>query len=467
MLNKVKAYIDKEKLLNKQKLYLVGLSGGTDSVSLLLILQQLGYRIEAAHCNFNLRGEESIRDEQFCIDLCSKLNIKLHIIHFDTMSYAELHKVSIEMAARELRYKYFTDLSRDIDAEGVCIAHHRDDSVETVFLNLVRGTGLKGLQGIRPKNGNIIRPLLNCQRSELEDYLTGQGESYITDSSNLKDDVKRNKLRINILPQLREINPSIDKTIARMSQNIIEAGRIINASISGILPSLLQGQAEQVAFFTHILYNVEQNASPEQRPKLAIFDKEVIKAFPSSEYLLFFLLQPFRFNSVQIQEVNASLDVHSGKSWTSDGYELVLDRDALILSATDGMQKGKTMKFPETGKYVFSDALTISIEEKTIDKSFIIPKSRQQIAVDADNINFPITCRTVTTGDRFIPFGMNGSKLVSDYLTDIKLNLIDKRSQLVLVDASERIVWVLGLRSDNRFKITPETKRAILISLQA
>ena len=182
-MERVAAYIQKEGLLSREGLHIVALSGGADSVALLLILHRLGYRIEAAHCNFHLRGEESDRDETFVKSLCKEHNIPLHLIHFDTAEYASLHQVSIEMAARELRYRYFEQLRHDIGAETVCVAHHRDDAVETLLMNLLRGSGIHGLTGIRPQNGYIVRPLLCLSRQEVEAFLREAGQPFVNDST--------------------------------------------------------------------------------------------------------------------------------------------------------------------------------------------------------------------------------------------------------------------------------------------
>ena len=215
LLDKVTAFIEKHQLMNPDKLYLVALSGGRDSVALLLILRELGYRIEAVHCNFMLRGEESMRDEQFCRDLCLRINVPFHTVHFDTRAYSALHKVSIEMAARDLRYAHFKKLCGDIHAAGVCVAHHMDDSVETILLNLLRGTGIHGLTGIAPRRDNILRPLLGVRRKELEDYLAFHGQEYVDDSTNFVPDVNRNRLRLSVFPLLREINPAFVENIYR------------------------------------------------------------------------------------------------------------------------------------------------------------------------------------------------------------------------------------------------------------
>ena len=228
MKQKVSEYIRKRGLLKPEGHYLVALSGGADSVCLLLLLKQLGYSVEAIHCNFHLRGEESGRDESFCRQLCDEQQIKLHLVHFDTQAYAQLHKVSIEMAARQLRYRHFAHLCCDLQFQGVCVAHHQDDVAETVLMNLIRGTGIKGLSGIKPLqsmifqlNGQddstfqlpIIRPMLCVSRDEITDFLNQIGQTYVTDSTNLIPDVQRNKIRLQVLPLLREINPSVSRNI--------------------------------------------------------------------------------------------------------------------------------------------------------------------------------------------------------------------------------------------------------------
>ena len=228
MWSKVEAYINKHKLLETSNLYLAALSGGADSVALLLLLKEGGFNVHAAHCNFRLRGAESDRDEAFCVELCRQQGVELHRAHFDTREYAAVHKVSIEMAARELRYRWFSQLREDIGASGVCVAHHRDDSVETVLLNLVRGTGLRGLTGIQPRNGDVLRPLLCVSRAEIEQYLTDRGQGYVTDSTNLEADVMRNKIRLQLIPLLKTLNPSVCSAIAQMADNVSGAQQVLD-----------------------------------------------------------------------------------------------------------------------------------------------------------------------------------------------------------------------------------------------
>ena len=214
MIYKVEKYIAKHNLLTKEKSVLVALSGGADSVALLVALLKLEYRIEAVHCNFHLRGEESNRDETFVRELCQRRGVKLHVIEFDTTQYAKEKGISIEMAARELRYDAFEKLRKETGAGAIAVAHHMDDSAETILLNLVRGTGIKGLHGIQPKNGYIVRPLLCVGREEIIDYLKWRNEQFVTDSTNLTSDYTRNKIRLEIIPKLAEINPSIKENLS-------------------------------------------------------------------------------------------------------------------------------------------------------------------------------------------------------------------------------------------------------------
>ena len=293
--------------------YIVALSGGADSVSLLFVLKhlehELGIDVEAAHCNFHLRGAESVRDEEFCKQLCERLSVPLHLIHFDTQAYADLHRVSIEMAARDLRYGYFENLRRDIKAQDICVAHHRDDSVETVLLNLVRGTGLRGLRGIQPRNGNIIRPLLSLSREDIMQYLDALGESYVTDSTNLHNDVKRNKIRLDVMPLLRELNPSVSQSIFGSSLRVGEALKVFDEAMK-----------RSIADVTATSPSHHLTISP---PHHLVISVERLKKQPSPEYTLHEILSSRGFASAQIEQIYGSLDTCSaGKIIASDSHEL-------------------------------------------------------------------------------------------------------------------------------------------------
>ena len=437
-MRKTIAKLDCKHLLRKEGKYLVALSGGADSVFLTHVLHRLGYAIDAAHCNFHLRGEESDRDEAFCKNLCKRLGIALHIVHFDTKTYADLHKVSIEMAARDLRYNYFEQLRKDIGADGICVAHHMEDSVETILLNIIRGTGLNGLTGISPRNGYILRPMLNVTRKEIEQYLDACGEEYVTDSTNLEAVALRNKIRLEVMPLLKIINPSVCEDIAKMSVRLTEASKVMDAA--------MQNAANRVC---------NDN----------IIDTGKLLNEVSPEMVLFHILSPYGFQPAQIENISSSLTcLKTGSTWKSDSHELLFNRGSLIIEKINNPET-REYKIPETGTYNLGDGLRISVKMVDIDDGFVIPKTSDTVAVDAEKVRFPLTIRHAANGDRFIPFGMKGSKLISDYLTDKKKTLFEKRQQRVITDAEGRVVWLIGERTDNRFRITGQSKKAVILSV--
>lgn len=440
MLKKIAHFIASNNLLVKEKKYLIALSGGADSVCLLLVLDKLGYNIEAVHCNFNLRGDESSRDEQFCIELCKKRNIKIHLAHFDTNSYALLHKISIEMAARNLRYSFFENLRHDVGADGICVAHNQNDCAETLIMNLIRGTGIKGLAGIMPKRDSIIRPLLCVSRDEIEDFLTKESQDYVTDSTNLDDFCVRNSIRLNIIPMMEKINPSVVQNIVRTAMRMNEANKVFNESIeasSSKVSDLIDGS----------LY----------------IDIRALKKEPSPEYTLFNILKNYRFNPEQIESIGYNLDFPTGTRFLSDTHQLVFDREKMIVTKIENNRI--SLKIPEHGKYIINDVKSIRIEKVIVNKEFNISKDNFTATLDSANVKFPLLLRNVENGDRFFPFGMKGSKLVSKYMTDKRFSLIDKQKQMVIEDASGNIIWLVGERTDERFKITNKTTYALVISI--
>lgn len=437
MLNKVSDFIAKHQLLSHDDLHLVALSGGADSVALLLILQQLGYRIEAVHCNFHLRGEESDRDEEFVKSLCERQKTPIHLIHFDTKEYASLHQVSVEMAARELRYGYFRQLCQDIGAVSVCVAHHRDDAVETLLMNLMRGSGIHGLTGIRPKNGPIVRPLLCVSREEIEQYLHSIGQDYVIDSTNLVDDVVRNKIRLRILPLLKEINPKVSENIYKTAQYLSEAEKVLDDSLEALKAEIIQCGHDGFPQTVSIPLLLKQS---------------------SPELFLHEWLSPYGFNTTQISQISARLIGESGREFHSSTHTLVIDRETLVLVPLHTAMK--TMIIPEEGRYRYDDNTCFDVK---LTNEISISKSSDCVTLDAKAVRFPLTIRPVLTGDRFCPYGMEGHRLVSDFMTDCKLSLIDKRRQLVVTDSDGQIIWLVGLRSDHRFRVTERTSTILQI----
>ncbi len=344
------------------------------------------------------------------------------------------------MAARELRYNDFERIMKEKDARAICIGHHRDDSIETVIMNLIRGTGLKGLTGIKPINGNIVRPLLSVSREEIESYLRERGQPYVTDKTNLETCYTRNKVRLNILPLMREINPSVDSSIIATAEHLQQAYEFYRSSIE-------QTRSKTVS---------------EEDGRLTV-DIENLKQTPSVEGFLFELLSPMGFNETQIANIAASLDSQPGSRFISDSHIVLKDRNKLIVTPlicetaeplTIRTIDGFTAILPDGRK------LKVSIKEA----GQPISKQTSTATFDADLLPDTLTVRVWREGDWFIPFGMKGRKLVSDYMTDCKISLADKERQLIVVER-ENIVWVLGRRSDNRYRVSDTTRQQLVLTI--
>lgn len=422
-IKKVSQFIEEKHLLSFGDKVLVALSGGADSVALLRVLLRLGYACEAAHCNFHLRGEESVRDERFVRALAERLGVPLHVIHFDTNAYAASHNVSVEMAARELRYDWFAKLRQECGAKVVAVAHHRDDSVETFLLNLVRGTGINGLRGIRPVNGDVVRPLLCVSRVEILDYLSSLGQDYVTDSTNLQDEFVRNKLRLNVIPMLETINPSVSDTIADTARRLSDVAQVYQEAI--------------------------QAAKQRVMPDGETIDIPALCREPGAQNLLFELLYPLGFNAAQVNDVFRALHGESGRMFYSREWVLLIDRNRLIRRPS-----GEVEPQPE-----------LCLERMEVNPPFSVPHNNKEAYVDAEKVQGELTLRKWQSGDKFIPFGMKGFKSVRNYLRDKKFSRFEKERQWVVCDG-DRIVWLVNERLDNRFRVTSETRFVINLKLK-
>lgn len=438
---KVGQYIAERQLLDGTSAVLVALSGGADSVALLCVLLELGYKVEAAHCNFHLRGDESDRDEAFCKDLCRKKNVPIHIAHFDTRAYAELHKVSIEMAARDLRYNYFSQLLGDLSFGAVCVAHHKDDSVETFLLNLLRGTGIDGLKGIAPKNGDIVRPLLCADREEILAYLGSIGQNFVVDSTNLEDDVQRNKVRLNVIPLLKQINPAASRNIAKAAERISDMIPIIDAAMSEARGRVC---SESDGSTTIDIAKLQLEISPET--------------------VLWNVLKDKGFSPSQVEQIASMRDARTGSEWTSATHSLTVDRGFMLVTPLSHKPQ-KSLRVQETGTYIYDETVKFSFSLTPVDAGFAVSRDADCVCLDAADIRFPLTVRPARNGDSFVPFGMRGRKLLSDFLTDRKVSLVEKRRQLVVADSDDRILWVAGIRPDNRFRIMETTRQALVLRM--
>lgn len=434
---RVSETIEHYHLLQSGEKILVALSGGADSVALLRVLLELGYTCVAVHCNFHLRGEESMRDENFVRALCRNYKVRLYVKDFDTTGYAKTHGVSIEMAARELRYAYFEEILRLEGIAKVAVAHHRDDNIETLLLNLVRGTGIKGLCGMAHYRDSVIRPLLDVSRDDILGYLETIDQNYVTDSSNLENDVKRNKIRLDVLPLLKTLNPSVAETLQEEMTHFTDTCALYEWSID--------------YFKARIVHD-------------NIIDLDALNRTPAPRTLLYELLSQYGFNSAQISDITNHSEGLSGKVYESESWRLLRDRQTLQLKAKSDIPKCLCNVLPLEGVVQITPDMTFVISRQRYYADFVIPRDKKTVCLDLGKVQFPLTIRLVESGDRFVPFGMKGSKLVSDYLTDIKKTVFEKERQFVVCSGDD-IAWLVGERPDERFRVDANTERILMIRL--
>lgn len=420
--SKIEKYISEKGLFGKTDKLVVALSGGADSVALLRILLSLGYDCVAAHCNFHLRAAESDRDEDFVRKLCAGLSVSLEVVHFQTSDYARENSLSIEMAARELRYGWFDEIRKKYGATCIAVAHHRDDSVETFLLNLSRGTGINGLKGIMPKNGFIVRPLLEAGRDDILEYLKRIGQDYVTDSTNLEDIYTRNKIRLDIIPLFKQINPSFCESVFETAQRLADVAAIyrqaMNSSIERVMVS----------------------------PDGMSIEKLLCEVSPQA--VLYEWLSPLGFNSSQIKDVMRSLKSTSGKMFFSNDWVLLRDREQLLLRERNAGEED----------------YRLNVRMFSVESGFEVPKCNNIAYIDADKLCGELKLRKWKSGDKFVPFGMKGFKKVRDYLRDRKLSLFEKEN-VIVVTSGEEIVWLVNERTDNRFRIDSKTVNVVEIEV--
>ena len=427
---KVERFIQRHGLLTGKRLVLVGLSGGADSVALLGILVRLGYPCRALHCNFHLRGDESDRDEVFARQFADSLGVPFLKVDFDTRGYAAIHQESIEMAARSLRYRWFEEQRQAFDAEAIAVAHHRDDSVETLLMNLLRGSGIRGLGGIRPRNGQVVRPLLAVSRAEIEEWLQTQGWDYVTDSSNLSDAYTRNFIRLRVLPLLEQLNPAARETIARAAAHLSAAEQLYAYTVE---------EARKAVFITADSLSIE-----------------ALMRYPSPETLLYEWLRPLGFSRIVVGELFESLTGLSGKQFYSATHQVLKDRDRLYIAPLQEPSAWQPIEIPvATGELTQPLHLSFQLMERTSD--FQLERASDAAYFDAEKLPGRLTLRLPQKGDWFVPFGMRGRKKLSDFFADQKMNRWEKLRQPLLC-AGESIVWVVGRRADDRFRVGEETK---------
>ena len=433
MKNKVQHFITEKSLFKRDDKLILGISGGADSVCLMHILLALGCSFELAHCNFNLRGEESDADEDFVKELAKKYQLKIHVKQFDTLSYASENKISAQMAARDLRYAWFDKLLINSSAKYLAIAHHANDDVETFFINLVRGSGLKGFLGIKEKNNSIVRPLLEVSRLEIEHFLQVRGLFFRDDSSNISVKYLRNKIRHELMPLLSEMNPSIQQTVKDEMRILEGVAQIYVSKVEEVRKDLFQEKNGIVQFETAALLALN----------------------PLYNYL-YELLVPYGFYSVEA--ISKALDGQSGKQFFSATHQLVVDRENIFISPLS--KKNEVFEITEKTKIlVYPLDLKFRL---TKDKTIIYDNDIAQL--DVEKLKFPLTLRKWKQGDKFIPLGMKKFKKLSDFFIDNKFSIIDKQEQWLLC-SDINIVWLVGCRIDERYKLETNTKKVYIAEL--
>ena len=440
MLNKVKSFIETENLLTESATVVVGLSGGADSVVLVHILKQLNYRCIAAHCNFHLRIEESNRDELFVRKFCNTNNIELYTIDFDTISHSKSHKISIEMAARELRYKWFEEIRKKTGAEAIAVAHHADDNAETLLLNLVRGTGIRGLTGISPKNGNIIRPLLCVGRNEVEKYTQTMSLEFVTDSTNQQNEYQNNKKINIILPLISDINPLVNKTLNENAKRFESIFRIYQQYIQE-----------------------KQNLIVRKTENEVYINIDLLKQEPEINTLLYEICRDYGFHPDQINGIIQSLDSISGKKWHSTTHTLLKDRKYLIIKELEKYFFCEVEVYSDTDELF--EPMHLNFRHFIKHPDYKISRNPFCVHIDAGFLKFPLLIRKFTVCDSFIPFGMKGRNKLSDFFSDQKLTAYQKENIYVLT-SDNNIVWIIGYRIDNRFAINDNTTEILEIQVE-
>ncbi|GHA75791.1 tRNA lysidine(34) synthetase TilS [Pontibacter akesuensis] len=440
MLQKVSAYIQAHGLCLPTDKLLVAVSGGIDSTVLCEVLHQLKYNFAVAHCNFGLRAEDAEADQLFVKKLAKKYEVPFFTENFNTRAFAEQEKLSIQMAARTLRYEWFEGVRQHEGYDYIATAHHSNDTTETILLHLTKGTGIAGLHGIPPKNGKIIRPLLSITKDDIYELVTERKLIWREDSSNETTKYQRNKIRHEVIPVLKEINPNLEETMQHTAERVSHAESIVAAYINN-----LRGQSINEA---------------EEAVYVAL---EPLRSATGLPVVLHELLRPYNFSYSVVLELVEALDGLSGKQFESPTHTLVKDRDQLVLTPRNLSSFGSVL-INEGDTEAEAGNLTFSIRYVEADKYKLNTKPHVA-ALDAAALKFPLKLRVWQEGDWFVPLGMNGKKKISDFLIDKKVPANLKGQTLVLV-SDQSVAWIVGQRLDNRFKVSDKTEQVVEISME-
>lgn len=439
MYSKFLKYIRNEQLFEKTDKLLIGVSGGVDSVVLTEFINQLGNEFALAHCNFNLRGADSNADEQFVRDLADQLGVKAFFSSFQTRDYAGEKGISIEMAARELRYEWFENIRAAKAYDYILVAHHLDDVLETFILNLSRGTGIRGLSGIKNKAGMVLRPLLFASREEIEAYARENNLAWRTDESNKDVTIKRNKVRHQVLPLMEELNPAFKRNFENTIHYLNETESVFLQQIETVKDQLVYEEDGWVKV---------------NKSRLQLLN-------PLSTYL-FEILRDYNFNSDVVEEIIEGLSGESGSRYFSSTHRLVIDREDLIINKIE-QQQNEVFYIDKTQKFI-QEPIPMRISVERYNNEYRIPNSKDIAVFDYDKIHFPFMLRRWNQGEYFKPLGMEGYKKLSDFFIDEKMSIPEKENAWIL-SSENKVVWIIGRRIDDRFKLTNETKLVLRIEL--
>ncbi|HTD41568.1 MAG TPA: tRNA lysidine(34) synthetase TilS [Mucilaginibacter sp.] len=432
-------FIGKNSLFDRDSSVLAAVSGGMDSVVMVHLLKAAGFNFGIAHCNFQLRGDDALTDQQFVQDLANQFGVQYHTINFDTKKYAAEKKISIQMAARELRYQWFAQVSQQSGYDVIALAHHQNDAIETILLNLTRGTGIAGLHGILPKNGSIVRPLMFLKRDEIQDIVKANNLAYAEDSSNNSTKYARNKIRLEVIPRLKELNPALEETFENNLKHFRDLEVLLEQKLAELRKDIFIFHKEEI----HL--RVE----------------EVKKLHPQN-LLLYGLLQEYGLNESTIDDIISALDKHSGRIFESPGFMLVLDRDRLILSKKQTISASSVLISKDQHEVKFNNYQLDILHD---DSPLIIKDNPMSVSIDTELLIYPLMLRHWEEGDHFHPLGMKTRQKLSDFFVHQKVPLHEKSLIPLLVNGNDDIVWIGGYRPDDRYKVSAKTKKVTIFEL--
>ena len=436
VLERLMGYIEKEHLLMPHDKILLTVSGGKDSMLMAHLFAKAGYTIAIAHCNFQLRGAESDEDEALVRKFATENNVPIYVKHFDTKVYAKDHQISIQMAARELRYAWFEKLRHELQFDRIAVAQHLNDHIETVLLNLSRGTGLQGLQGIFPIKERIIRPLLFLKASEIEHFVNMYGIAYRDDQSNFSTKYARNKIRIDIIPHFKKLQPDFEMVFEQNINHFKESYQLLQQFVEPIRRKLF--------------YPIDEGWGVR---------KEDLEPYMDNLPLLYELFSAFNFSKPVLSDLQQAWSRESGRIFQSDAYHMLLDRNELFIREKEFISPDEALITSETSTVEWKHYCF----HADVSADLAIVKASEVAKLDYDVLVFPLTIRSWKVGDSFYPLGMEGRKKLSDFFINKKISLFEKENIPIVVNGNGDILWVANYRMDNRYKITTNTKKVLTL----